>query len=506
MNESSGTFHEVINGGAIGAAKIAGPAVNLKILVPAVASGAIIGKGGETIADIQKQTGTRIKMSKANDFYPGTTERVGLLQGPPDSVLMVMDFITEKIMEKPDPTAKPAIDFDNKICAEREKQIKVIVPNSTAGMIIGKGGSFIKQLKDESGAFIQISQKSKETTLPERVVTIIGDPNNNRKAIEMIICKILEDPQSSSCLNISYGEIQGLVANPHPTGSPYAPVIPNGASAVGGPPPPPGSLNVQSDQKPNSSSSHATVTSVLKSPTTNVMVTPATSVSAPLSDRSSAAISSNPFSVNLSNGRILDLSINTVPGWPTADPTLMSQYLQKICVPLRSHGFTDNTVDEIVRSIKCLANHGILTLDTSSSKTPPPAIWNQDAMVTPDINRAISPSTNSDLLRLQQSNMNVNSYGLVTGNQNEDVVDMEVQENVIGAVIGPAGRSIVELQQFSGARIQVSKKGAFSPGTRNRVVTISGPHQAVATAKYLIEKRIQEEDENRLASTSNSSY
>jgi hypothetical protein len=49
--------------------------------VPAVASGAIIGKGGETIAEIQKQTGTRIKMSKANDFYPGTTERVGLLQG-----------------------------------------------------------------------------------------------------------------------------------------------------------------------------------------------------------------------------------------------------------------------------------------------------------------------------------------------------------------------------------------------------------------------------------------
>ena len=74
-------YISVLNGGASGAAKIAGPAVNLKILVPAVASGAIIGKGGETIAEIQKQTGTRIKMSKANDFYPGTTERVGLLQG-----------------------------------------------------------------------------------------------------------------------------------------------------------------------------------------------------------------------------------------------------------------------------------------------------------------------------------------------------------------------------------------------------------------------------------------
>ena len=45
--------------------------VHLKVLVPSVAAGAIIGKGGETIADIQKQTGGKIKMSKSNDFYPG---------------------------------------------------------------------------------------------------------------------------------------------------------------------------------------------------------------------------------------------------------------------------------------------------------------------------------------------------------------------------------------------------------------------------------------------------
>ena len=62
----------------------------------------------------------------------------------------------------------------------------------------------------------------------------------------------------------------------------------------------------------------------------------------------------------------------------------MSQYLQQICVPLRSHGFTDINVDEIVRSIRCLAKHGILTLDTNitkPAKSPPPAIWNQDSSV-----------------------------------------------------------------------------------------------------------------------------
>jgi RNA-binding protein Nova len=41
------------------------------MLVPSVAAGAIIGKGGDTIAQLQKDTGARVKMSKANDFYPG---------------------------------------------------------------------------------------------------------------------------------------------------------------------------------------------------------------------------------------------------------------------------------------------------------------------------------------------------------------------------------------------------------------------------------------------------
>ena len=45
--------------------------VHVKVLVPSIAAGAIIGKGGETITQIQKETGANIKMSKANDFYPG---------------------------------------------------------------------------------------------------------------------------------------------------------------------------------------------------------------------------------------------------------------------------------------------------------------------------------------------------------------------------------------------------------------------------------------------------
>lgn len=49
-----------------------------------------------------------------------------------------------------------------------------------------------------------------------------GEMDNNKKACMMILAKVVEDPQSGSCLNVSYADIAGPVANYNPTGSPYA--------------------------------------------------------------------------------------------------------------------------------------------------------------------------------------------------------------------------------------------------------------------------------------------
>lgn len=151
----------------------------------------------------------------------GTTERVCLITGSVDGIMSVMDFIMDKIREKPDLTTK-IIDTDSKQNQDRDKQVKILVPNSTAGMIIGKGGAFIKQIKEESGSYVQISQKPKDISLQERCITIIGDKENNKAACKMILSKIVEDPQSGTCLNVSYADISGPVANFNPTGSPYA--------------------------------------------------------------------------------------------------------------------------------------------------------------------------------------------------------------------------------------------------------------------------------------------
>jgi hypothetical protein len=53
----------------------------LKMLVTDNIAGAIIGKNGKAIADLQDECGARIKVSQSADFYPGTSERTILITG-----------------------------------------------------------------------------------------------------------------------------------------------------------------------------------------------------------------------------------------------------------------------------------------------------------------------------------------------------------------------------------------------------------------------------------------
>uniref|UniRef100_A0A8C1L8U2 NOVA alternative splicing regulator 2 n=2 Tax=Cyprinus carpio TaxID=7962 RepID=A0A8C1L8U2_CYPCA len=78
----------------------------LKVLIPSYAAGSIIGKGGQTIVQLQKETGATIKLSKSKDFYPGTTERVCLIQGTVEALNSVHDFIAEKVREMPQSAQK----------------------------------------------------------------------------------------------------------------------------------------------------------------------------------------------------------------------------------------------------------------------------------------------------------------------------------------------------------------------------------------------------------------
>ena len=70
--------------------------IYLKVLVPSVAAGAIIGKGGETIAQVQKEVNARIKMSKANDFYPGNLYIPVLFKLPISNLHLSIEQVQQK--------------------------------------------------------------------------------------------------------------------------------------------------------------------------------------------------------------------------------------------------------------------------------------------------------------------------------------------------------------------------------------------------------------------------
>jgi len=54
--------------------------VLLKQLIPSSLAGVILGKGGETIINLQTTTSTVMKMSKGSDFYPGIALSLCYLQ------------------------------------------------------------------------------------------------------------------------------------------------------------------------------------------------------------------------------------------------------------------------------------------------------------------------------------------------------------------------------------------------------------------------------------------
>ncbi|KAL9894561.1 RNA-binding protein Nova-1-like protein passilla isoform 4-T16 [Glossina fuscipes fuscipes] len=506
---------------------------HMKILVPAVASGAIIGKGGETIASLQKDTGARVKMSKSHDFYPGTTERVCLITGSVEGIMTVLDFIMDKIREKPDLSAK-ILEAESKQTQERDKQVKILVPNSTAGMIIGKGGAYIKQIKEESGSYVQISQKPKDISLQERCITIIGDKENNKNACKMILSKIVEDPQSGTCLNVSYADVSGPVANFNPTGSPYA-----------------------------------TNQNAINSSTASLNSTLGTTIGG-------AATAAG----LLVNGTGINFSLNLSAPNPAPNLAVATQLLEHIKVALRGYGYTETATTEVCAALGVLAKYGVLgmgvglphangahtalgsylDMSTLNQQTaaataatagnvfgavgqvnleqyavaaaaaaatrPAQSLDVAAAAAQFDPFRHLSTAAASAAQATTPVSLNNNSFGLTaaTGTPStaptlgataahtltglsksptpgdlsaKDSKNVEIPEVIVGAILGPNGRSLVEIQHVSGANVQISKKGIFAPGTRNRIVTITGQPSAIAKAQILIEQKINEEETKR---------
>ncbi|XP_008787443.1 protein BTR1 [Phoenix dactylifera] len=165
---------------------------HVRFLVSNTAAGCIIGKGGSTITEFQSQSGARIQLSRNHEFFPGTSDRIILISGTVSEVIKAMELIFEKLLTEAEETND----------LESVPKVRLVVPNSSCGGIIGKGGSTIKSFIEDSRAGIKISpQDHTYVGLNDRLVTLSGSFEEQMRAVYLILLKLIEDAHYPQTLN-----------------------------------------------------------------------------------------------------------------------------------------------------------------------------------------------------------------------------------------------------------------------------------------------------------------
>lgn len=175
-----------------------GPLV--KLLVPDLVAGAIIGQKGAQMKEIEQEYNAKLRVSPKNQYYPGMKERIVIMRGELDQITRLHDYIVEKIQcdEKR---------FGDTIKQDRFQAVKIVVPNVTAGLVIGKKGSMIKSIQEETKARVIISSLQETTVSNERIITITGELTNLLEASNKVIQLVAGDAQNmSSNYHLSYGQ------------------------------------------------------------------------------------------------------------------------------------------------------------------------------------------------------------------------------------------------------------------------------------------------------------
>jgi len=171
------------------------PSVNLTLrcLTTGKEVGPIIGKGGEIIHAIREESGAKIHISDGS-----CPERVITVTGTTHAIFKAYALICDKMEDE---------EAGAKVTSKDKKeglQLKLIVPASQCGSLIGKGGSKIKEIREISGANVQVASD----TLPgctERCVTVSGGKDSITQCIYHICCVMLESPAKGSTVQYQPG-------------------------------------------------------------------------------------------------------------------------------------------------------------------------------------------------------------------------------------------------------------------------------------------------------------
>lgn len=166
-----------------------------QIMVPNRTVGLIIGRGGETIRDLQERSQCHVNIVGEEKSISGL--RPVNLIGTPQAAAMAKELIME-IVES---DTKNLANQGNQGAAPRERLPQqflggdgekindmIMVPSEAVGMIIGKGGETIKNMQADTGCKINVSPASGQDF--EREIGLVGSRDSIEQAKHAIMEKV----------------------------------------------------------------------------------------------------------------------------------------------------------------------------------------------------------------------------------------------------------------------------------------------------------------------------
>ncbi|KAG2447266.1 hypothetical protein HYH02_007596 [Chlamydomonas schloesseri] len=165
-----------------------------KLLVSNSIAGSVIGKAGANIEQLQRSSGARVQLSRAGEFYPGTSDRVLLLSGSLHAVLTAIFLILEKISR--DVSAGAGANGAKRGAAAPVKkpedagqaQVKLALSRRLCGLLIGHKGQTVRDFIVDSGSTIRVQSLSELTPSdPERTITVSGARDQVLRAVALIL-------------------------------------------------------------------------------------------------------------------------------------------------------------------------------------------------------------------------------------------------------------------------------------------------------------------------------
>ena len=150
-----------------------------QVMVPDKMVGLIIGKGGEQITRLQAETGCKIQMAADSGGMP---ERLCTLTGPMSAIAQAKMLIEGIIAnEGQSRGGGGGGGMGGAPSGAGGGLFEMLIPGHKVGLVIGKGGETIKQLRAQTGAMLTIIQDTNQQA-EQKPLRITGTPESVERA------------------------------------------------------------------------------------------------------------------------------------------------------------------------------------------------------------------------------------------------------------------------------------------------------------------------------------